>query len=407
MEQARKQAREQKIDHSDPTWQFWIDRGGTFTDIVARDSEGKLFAYKLLSETPQQNQDAALLGIRHILNLNSLDSISTPLPLNKITSVRMGTTVATNALLERKGEPTLFVTTKGFADALRIGYQNRPEIFALNIKLPEQLYKEVIEVDERVTAQGEVLQSINLKKLKRDLKEAYHAGFRSIAIAFLHGYRYPNHEKIAADIAKAIGFTQLSVSHQTIPVMKFISRGDTTVVDAYLSPILKRYINSVRKELKESQLLFMQSNGGLIEADLFQGKDSILSGPAGGVIGMVKTAQEAGFNKVIGFDMGGTSTDISHFAGEYERRYESEIAGIKLRSPMMRINTIAAGGGSILHFSNGRYSVGPDSASANPGPACYRRGGPLTVTDCNLLLGKISSDYFPKIFGNKGNLLHD
>ncbi|MBF2083332.1 hydantoinase B/oxoprolinase family protein [Thermoleptolyngbya sp. C42_A2020_037] len=392
-------------------WQFWIDRGGTFTDIVARRPDGLLIVHKLLSENPERYADAPIQGIRDLLGL----SPDAPIPAEQIATVKMGTTVATNALLERQGDRTLLLITKGFRDALRIGYQNRPNIFARQIILPEMLYERVIEVDERLSAQGEVLISFRPLEtgLVEELQDAYAAGIRSCAIVFLHGYRYPDQERQAAELAQQIGFTQVSVSHQVSPLMKLVSRGDTTVVDAYLSPILRRYVDRVAAELgvtagsgdsPQPKLFFMQSNGGLTDAALFQGKDSILSGPAGGIVGAVKTSQQAGFSKIIGFDMGGTSTDVSHFSGEYERTFETEVAGVRLRAPMMAIHTVAAGGGSICQFDGARYRVGPASAGAHPGPACYRKGGPLTVTDCNVMLGKIQPQFFPAVFGPEGNL---
>ncbi len=376
-------------------WQFWIDRGGTFTDVVARRDDGYLIAKKLLSENPEQYEDAALQGIRDVLGVGKGQEI----PENRVDVVKMGTTVATNALLERKGDRTLLLITKGFHDALRIGYQNRPNLFARHIKLPELLYEEVVEVSERIDAQGEVILPLDTEFLRAPLQAAYEKGIRSVAIVLMHAYRHPRHEKILAGLVKNMGFTQISVSHQVSPLMKLVSRGDTTTVDAYLSPILRRYVDQVANALGDARLMFMQSNGGLTDARLFQGKDSILSGPAGGVVGMTRTAAMAGFDQVIGFDMGGTSTDVSHFDGEYERAFETEVAGVRMRAPMMRIHTVAAGGGSILHFDGTKFSVGPDSAGANPGPACYRRGGPLTVTDCNVMLGKLQPAFFPKVFG--------
>jgi len=376
-------------------WQFWIDRGGTFTDIVARAPDGRILTHKLLSDNPELYPDAAVQGIRELLELRPGAAI----PSAHISSVKMGTTVATNALLERKGDRTVLVVTAGFADALRIAYQNRPHIFARHIQLPELLYERVIEAQERVTAEGQVLIPLDQAALKTALQSAFDQGIRAAAILFMHGYRHSNHEKQAAAIAREIGFTQISVSHQVSPLMKLVGRGDTTVVDAYLSPILRRYVDQVAGELGDVRLLFMQSNGGLADARHFQGKDSILSGPAGGVVGAVETARRAGFDKIIGFDMGGTSTDVSHFDGEYERAFETRVAGVRMRAPMMQIHTVAAGGGSILFFEGGRYRVGPDSAGANPGPACYRRGGPLTVTDCNVMLGRIQADFFPRVFG--------
>jgi 5-oxoprolinase (ATP-hydrolysing) len=376
-------------------WQFWIDRGGTFTDIVARRPDGSLQTHKLLSENPERYRDAAIAGIRHFLG--------DPIPVDQIDAVKMGTTVATNALLERKGERTVLFITQGFRDALRIAYQNRPRIFERHIVLPELLYASVVEVQERIGARGEVLRPLDESRARADLEKAYGEGFRSIAIVLMHGYRYPQHERRIAELAKAVGFTQISVSHQVSPLMKLIGRGDTTVVDAYLSPILRRYVDQVASELEGVRLLFMQSNGGLSDARRFQGKDSILSGPAGGIVGAVRTSLQAGFDKIIGFDMGGTSTDVSHYAGELEREFETQVAGVRMRAPMMSIHTVAAGGGSILHFDGARYRVGPDSAGANPGPASYRRGGPLAVTDANVMLGKIQPDYFPHVFGPAGD----
>ena len=376
-------------------WEFWIDRGGTFTDIVARRPDGRLVAHKLLSDNPRAYRDAAVAGIRHLLGL----APGEPVPSTRIGSVRLGTTVATNALLERKGEPTVLVITKGFADALRIAYQNRPRIFDRRILLPELLYQRVLEADERIGAHGEVITHLDEPAITDQLKQAYADGFRSVAVVCLHGYRYPEHEQRIGIIARATGFTQVSESHRTSPLMKLVSRGDTTVVDAYLSPILQRYVTEVARELAGVRLLFMQSNGGLTDAASFRGKDSILSGPAGGIVGMARTARNAGFSRVIGFDMGGTSTDVSHYAGEFEREYETQVAGVRMRAPMLAIHTVAAGGGSVLHFDGSRYRVGPDSAGADPGPACYRRGGPLTVTDANVLLGRIQPGYFPEVFG--------
>jgi 5-oxoprolinase (ATP-hydrolysing) len=380
-------------------WQFWIDRGGTFTDIVARRPDGVLVTHKLLSENAAQYRDAAVAGIRYLLNIAS----DTPIPVELIETVKMGTTVATNALLTRQGEPTLLVTTKGFRDQLRIGYQNRPRIFDIEITLPSLLYADVIEIDERIGADGEVIKPIDEAATTIALKAAWNKGFRAMAIVFMHGYRYTQHEIKVAAIAERIGFTQVSVSHEVSPLMKIVSRGDTTVVDAYLSPVLRRYVNQIAGELPDTQLLFMKSDGGLTDQSRFQGKDAILSGPAGGIIGMARTAVAAGFHKVIGFDMGGTSTDVSHYRGTLERQFETMVAGVRLRVPMLSIHTVAAGGGSILHFDGQRCLVGPDSAGANPGPACYRRGGPLTVTDCNVLLGKVQPQYFPKAFGLLGD----
>ncbi|PKR54916.1 hydantoinase B/oxoprolinase family protein [Thalassospira marina] len=380
-------------------WQFWVDRGGTFTDIVARKPDGSLVTHKLLSENPERYKDAAIQGIRDLLGVAAGETI----PAEKIEAVKMGTTVATNALLERKGDRTVLVTTKGFRDALRIAYQNRPRLFDRNIKLPESLYELVVEASERFNAQGEEITALDRDQLRYDLQTAFDDGIRACAIVFMHGYRYSAHELAAAEIARDIGFTQVSVSHEVSPLMKLVSRGDTTVVDAYLSPILRRYVDQVAGELGGVKLMFMQSNGGLTDASKFQGKDAILSGPAGGVVGMVRTAEMDGFTKVIGFDMGGTSTDVSHYDGEYERDFETQVAGVRMRAPMMKIHTVAAGGGSILHFDGARFRVGPDSAGANPGPAAYRRGGQLAVTDINVMLGKVQPDFFPPVFGPEGN----
>ena len=383
-------------------WQFWIDRGGTFTDIVARKPDGTILVDKLLSENFSMYKDAAIAGIKRILNLKNEDKI----PTDQIASVKMGTTVATNALLERKGDRTLLLITKGFGDLLRIGYQNRPLLFDLNIQLPELLYDRVVEVSERLDAKGKIIKSLNENEVRTALKKAKIDGINSVAIAFMHSYINPNHENIIAEIAHEEKFDQISVSHKVSPLIKLIGRGDTTVVDAYLSPILRRYVNQVSEELeknKSTKLMFMQSNGGLTDANLFQGKDALLSGPAGGVVSMVQTGKQAGYNKLIGFDMGGTSTDVCHFAGEYERSFETELAGVRIRAPMMQINTVAAGGGSILSFRDGRFQVGPESAGAIPGPASYGKDGPLTVTDCNVLLGKLHPEHFPNVFGKTGD----
>jgi 5-oxoprolinase (ATP-hydrolysing) len=392
---------------ADNRWQFWIDRGGTFTDIVARRPDGTLLTHKLLSENPEQYADAAVAGIRHLLGLQAGE----PITPERVACVKMGTTVATNALLERKGEPTLLVTTHGFRDALRIAYQNRPRLFDRHIVLPELLYERVIEAQERMGAHGEVVQPLDQAHLRERLWAAFDDGLRSVAIVFLHGYRYTAHEQAAARLAREVGFTQVSTSHGTSPMMKFVSRGDTTVVDAYLSPILRRYVEQVGAEMPGVPLFFMQSSGGLTDAHAFQGKDAILSGPAGGIVGMARTAELAfaeeaastGAVKVIGFDMGGTSTDVSHYAGEFEREFETQVAGVRMRAPMMSIHTVAAGGGSILSFDGSRFRVGPQSAGANPGPASYRRGGPLAVTDANVMLGKIQPRYFPQVFGPAAN----
>lgn len=380
-------------------WQFWVDRGGTFTDVIGRAPNGDLITHKVLSENPERYEDAAIQGIRDILNLKP----DAPLPCDKIDVIKMGTTVATNALLERAGDRTVLVITKGFRDALRIGYQSRPDIFALKIKLPELLYEHVIEADERVGARGQVYHKLDSQKLEGDLKKSYDDGIRSCAIVLMHGYRYYDHEIIAGKIAKELGFTQISISHHVSPLMRLVGRGDTTVVDAYLSPILRRYVDQVAAQIGDTRLMFMKSDGGLTDARRFEGKDAILSGPAGGIVACAKTAQTAGFDKVIGFDMGGTSTDVCHYAGQFERSFETEVAGVRMQIPMMNIHTVAAGGGSILTFAHGRFKVGPQSAGANPGPAGYRRGGPLTVTDCNIQLGKLQPDFFPKVFGKGGD----
>jgi 5-oxoprolinase (ATP-hydrolysing) len=389
----------------DKRWQFWIDRGGTFTDIVARRPDGKLITHKLLSENPEQYKDAAVAGIKRLLGLKPADVISPEI----VEAVKMGTTVATNALLERKGDRTVLVITKGFRDALRIAYQNRPRLFDRHIVLPEMLYEKVVEADERIGAGGEVIKPLDEAQVRRELMALHAQGYRAVAVVLMHGYRYAEHEQAIDRIAAEIGFTQISISSKVSPMMKLVSRGDTTVVDAYLSPILRRYVDQVDREMSGVRLLFMQSNGGLTDAHRFQGKDSILSGPAGGIVGMARTAMSAGFENVIGFDMGGTSTDVSHFAGEFEREFETRVAGVRMRAPMMSIHTVAAGGGSILHFDGTRYRVGPDSAGANPGPASYRRGGPLAVTDCNVMLGKIQPKYFPAVFGPQADqtLDHD
>ncbi|HIK45851.1 MAG TPA: hydantoinase B/oxoprolinase family protein [Leptolyngbyaceae cyanobacterium M65_K2018_010] len=422
----------------DRRWQFWIDRGGTFTDVVARRPDGQILVHKLLSENPDRYADAPIQGIRDLLGL----AADQPIPAAAIEAVKMGTTVATNALLERRGDRTLLLITQGFGDALRIGYQNRPDIFARHIERPEMLYEQVIEVRERISAQGEVLiplEGAEAARLRPLLRQAYDSGIRACAIVLMHGYRYPNHERRLGELARQVGFSQISISHQVSPLIKLVSRGDTTVVDAYLSPILRRYVDRVAQQLETGEggertgdrgqrskfllrrryankiqnlpphpptprLMFMQSNGGLTDAGLFQGKDSILSGPAGGVVGAVQTSRQAGYDRIIGFDMGGTSTDVSHYRGEYERTFETEVAGVRMRAPMMAIHTVAAGGGSILSFDGSRYRVGPESAGAYPGPACYRHGGPLAVTDCNVMVGKIQPDFFPKVFGPGGNL---
>jgi 5-oxoprolinase (ATP-hydrolysing) len=408
---------------TDGSWDFWIDRGGTFTDVIGRRPDGALVAHKLLSDNPEAYGDAAVQGIRDLIGIKTSEAI----PQGIIGSVKMGTTVATNALLERKGERTLLLITKGFRDALKIGYQARPKIFARHIIKPQMLYERVVEVEERVRADGTVEKEPDLAAVRAELSAALAAGIKAVAIVFMHAYRYCEHEQRVAALAREIGFPQVSVSHEVSPLIKLVGRGDTTVVDAYLSPILQRYVAQVARDLGTAplplagrgsaqsaahgevadhapRLMFMMSSGGLTAAELFQGKDAILSGPAAGVVGMAETGREAGFSHLIGFDMGGTSTDVSHFDGEYERAFETEVAGVRMRAPMMLIHTVAAGGGSVLHFDGARFRVGPDSAGANPGPKCYRRGGPLALTDANVMVGKLMADFFPRIFGAQQNL---
>ncbi|MFP1643081.1 hydantoinase B/oxoprolinase family protein [Pontitalea aquivivens] len=384
-------------------WEFWIDRGGTFTDIVARRPDGGLVTAKLLSENPERYHDAAVQGIRQILGLGAGD----PIPAGTIGAVKMGTTVATNALLERKGERVLLLITEGFGDLLRIGYQTRPRLFDLHIRRPDLLYERVAEVPGRLDADGDEIRPLDEGTLRAALQDAYDRGIRAVAVAFLHGYLNPAHEVRAGQIARELGFTQVSLSHDCSRLIRLVGRGDTTVADAYLSPILRRYVDQVAGALDlgrgTGRLFFMQSNGGLTDAARFHGRDAILSGPAGGIVGMVRTAGAAGFDRVIGFDMGGTSTDVSHYAGHFERSFETEVAGVRLRAPMMDIHTVAAGGGSILSFRDGRLQVGPESAGADPGPAAYRRGGPLTVTDANVLLGRLNPGHFPAVFGPGGD----
>src|SRR5580692_8443147 len=402
------------------SWEFWIDRGGTFTDVIGRRPDGALLTHKLLSENPEAYRDAAVHGIRHLLGLKPGEAI----PGERIAAVKMGTTVATNALLERKGDRTLLLITKGFRDALRIGYQARPKIFAKHIIKPDMLYERVVEVDERVRADGIVERVLDLDAVRAELARAKLDGINAVAVVLMHAYRYSDHEQKVAALARELGFEQISASHEVSPLIKLVGRGDTTVVDSYLSPILRRYVSQVAGDLnspspaggrsaakqpgwggggEETRLMFMMSSGGLTAAELFRGKDAILSGPAAGVVGMAETGRAAGFTRLIGFDMGGTSTDVSHFAGAYERAFETEVAGVRMRAPMMLIHTVAAGGGSILHFDGARFRVGPDSAGANPGPKCYRRGGPLAVTDANVMVGKLIADFFPKIFGPAQN----
>ncbi|MFD3754914.1 hydantoinase B/oxoprolinase family protein [Streptomyces cyaneofuscatus] len=381
-------------------WEFWIDRGGTFTDVVGRRPDGRLVTRKLLSHDPDRYDDAAVAGIRLLLGLRDGE----PVPADQVAAVRMGTTVATNALLERRGEPTVLLITEGFRDALRIAYQNRPRLFDRHIVLPEAVHERVIEVPERIDAEGHIVRALELDAVREQLRAAHADGLRSAAVILMHGYRHPGHERAVAEAAREAGFTQVSSSHDVSPLIRLVPRGDTTVVDAYLSPVLRRYVDEVAARLEGIRLLFMQSNGGLREAARFRGKDAVLSGPAGGVVGMVRTSQQAGHDRVIGFDMGGTSTDVSHYAGEFERELGTQVAGVRMRAPMMSIHTVAAGGGSLLHFDGRRYRVGPDSAGAEPGPACYRRGGPLTVTDANVMLGRIQPAHFPAVFGPDGDL---
>src|SRR5271166_5928341 len=381
-------------------WQFWIDRGGTFTDIVARHPDGRLFTHKLLSENPGRYRDAAIAGIKSVLGV----PLDKPIPPGLIEAVKMGTTVATNALLERKGERVLLLVNRGFADALRIGNQARPRLFDLAITLPSMLYEQVVEIDGRVGIDGEELETLDAEAARRHLAHARAAGINACAIVLLHAWKYPAHEQRLAELARAAGFTQVSASHAVSPLLRLVPRGDTTVVDAYLSPILRRYVDQVAAELAGTRLFFMQSNGGLAEAHAFQGKDAILSGPAAGIVGAARTAAMAGLNDIIGFDMGGTSTDVALYAGGFERAFETAVAGVRMRAPMMSINTVAAGGGSLLHFDGARMRVGPDSAGADPGPACYRRGGALTVTDANVCVGKVQPKHFPAIFGPRGDL---
>ena len=395
-------------------WEFWVDRGGTFTDVIGRRPDGTLHTHKLLSENPEAYRDAAVEGIRRLLDVKP----GAPIPSQRISAVKMGTTVATNALLERKGERTLLLITRGFRDALRIGYQARPKIFAKHIIKPDMLYERVVEVDERVLADGTVERVLDLDGVRVELLRAKTDGIAAVAVVLMHAYRYSDHERQVAALARELGFAQVSASHEVSPLIKLVGRGDTTVVDSYLSPILRRYVEQVANDLhgeeaapstspgaggEKTRLMFMMSSGGLTAAELFRGKDAILSGPAAGVVGMAETGRAAGFSRLIGFDMGGTSTDVSHYAGEYERAFETEVAGVRMRAPMMLIHTVAAGGGSILHFDGARFRVGPDSAGANPGPKCYRRGGPLAVTDANVMVGKLIEDFFPKIFGPAQN----
>ena len=391
---------------SSSRWEFYIDRGGTFTDIVAKTPQNKIIVHKLLSENPEHYQDAPIQGIRDVMDLSENE----PIPTDKIEVVKMGTTVATNALLESQNPTTesdyrqrvVLLINQGFRDALRIGYQNRPDIFAREIILPRMLYESVIEIDARYDAQGNELKSVDEFQVKQDLQAIFDQGISSCAVVLMHSYRYPEHELQIGKIAREVGFTQISISHQVSSLMKLVSRGDTTVVDAYLTPILRRYVERIASQLPQTNLMFMKSDGGLVAAENFQGKDSILSGPAGGIIGAVQTSKRAGYEQIITFDMGGTSTDVAHFAGEYERELELEIAGARMRVPVLAIHTIAAGGGSLLHFDGMSYGVGPESGGSDPGPACYRLGGDLTITDANVMVGKIQPQYFPRVFGRDG-----
>jgi 5-oxoprolinase (ATP-hydrolysing) len=392
-----------KMNASRKGWQFWIDRGGTFTDIVGRTPDGSLRTAKLLSDNSGHYPDAAVEGVRRMLALEPDE----PIPSDQIESIKMGTTVATNALLERKGVRTALLINRGFADLLRIGTQQRPRLFDLRILLPEQIYERVVEFDGRFSVAGEEIEPLQLNPVRQSLEGLLAEGIRSIAIVSIHGYRYLKHEQALADLARELGFDQVSSSHEASQLIKLTNRGDTTVVDAYLSPVLARYVNGVRSALPGVRLLFMQSSGGLTDASRFKGKDAILSGPAGGIVGAAKVGAQSGFERIIAFDMGGTSTDVTHFAGEFERRVETEVAGVRICAPMMHIHTVAAGGGSICRFDGARLRVGPESAGANPGPVCYRRNGPLTVTDCNVMLGRLPPDFFPKIFGPNGDLAID
>ncbi|PTW56628.1 5-oxoprolinase (ATP-hydrolysing) [Breoghania corrubedonensis] len=384
-------------------WDFWIDRGGTFTDIVGRTPQGELKPHKLLSENPEAYRDAAVQGIRNLMGI----AADQPIPSDRIATVKMGTTVATNALLERKGDRVLLITNPGFADALEIGYQARPRLFDREIRKPQLLYERVEEVGGRFLTDGSEEEPLDEARARRVLMEAHDAGIRSVAINFMHGYKYPDHERRVAGIAREIGFSQISPSHEVSPLIKFVGRGDTAVVDAYLSPILRRYVEQVAGEFDTEnsgmRLMFMMSSGGLTAADRFHGRDAILSGPAGGIVGAVETSRIAGYDRIIGFDMGGTSTDVAHYAGDIENEYETEVAGVRMRAPMMKIHTVAAGGGSILNYDGSRFRVGPQSAGANPGPASYRRGGPLSVTDANVMLGKLMPRHFPAVFGPHQN----
>src|SRR6202051_3091082 len=379
-------------------WQFWIARGGTFTDIVARDPDGRLSTHKLLSENPERYKDAAIAGIKSILGI----ALDQPIPPGQIEAVKMGTSVATNALLERKGDRTLLLVNKGFADALRIGNQARPRLFDLAITLPTMLYEQVVEIEGRVGVDGSEIEPLDESQAQTVLAKAKADGINACAIVLMHAWKYPEHERRLAELAKAAGFTQVSASHAVSPLLRLVPRGDTTVVDAYLSPMLRRYVDQVAAELTGTRLYFMQSNGGLTEAHSFQGKDAILSGPAGGIVGAARTAGMAGLDQIIGFDMGGTSTDVALYAGAFERAFETAVAGVRIRGPGGGGSEGAGAGGSILHFDGARYRVGPDSAGANPGPASYRRGGPLTVTDANVCVGKIQPEWFPKVFGKAG-----
>ncbi len=378
-------------------WDFWIDRGGTFTDVVARDPEGRLHVRKLLSENPEQYEDAALQAIREFLGVEEVDGA---VPSRRVRSVRMGTTVATNALLERRGARVCLVVTAGFRDLLEIGYQNRPDIFALHVEKPEGLAEAVVEIDERVMADGTVRRAPDPAVVREDLKRVCDRGVTSLAVVLMHSYAFPEHERMVGRVAKDLGFEHVSLSHETSGEIKAVARGDTATVDAYLTPVLRAYVRRVRDALGSGvDLKFMQSHGGLVDAERFSGKDAVFSGPAGGVVACAHVARQAGLQRAIGFDMGGTSTDVSRYDGTFDRQFEATISGIRIQAPMLSIETVAAGGGSILRFRDGRMSVGPDSAGSVPGPVCYGRGGKPAVTDANAVLGRIRAEHFPACFG--------
>ncbi len=384
------------------TWRFWIDRGGTFTDVIGQDSahgpDGAETSLKLLSASAAY-PDAAVEAMRRILGA----APGEPFPAARVEGIKMGTTVATNALLERAGAKTLFVTTQGFADSVLIGDQTRPDLFALTIVRPAPLYSGVIEADERLDAQGAEVRPLDGEALKSQLQAAAEQGFTSVAIAFLHSDLNPAHELAAGEIAKAVGFPFVALSHEVSPLPRFIPRAETTIADAYLTPVLQSYVQQVEKAVAGAPLFFMTSSGGLVRAESFRGRDAVVSGPAGGVVGVARTAAQAEASAVLGFDMGGTSTDVCRYAGQLERRDTAKVAGAKIRSPMLDVETVAAGGGSILAFDGMRARAGPASAGADPGPAAYGRGGPATVTDANLVLGRLDPRFFPSVFGPKGD----